>query len=129
MVRSLGFTIGLAPYYGRQRGAAATLADWPQFRGPGGSGVGDDTQFPTEWSPERNIRWKAALPGVGWSSPVVWGDKVFLTAAITENQPKLQPFGPGGGRPGGVGDLAVTGLPLATGQQLVTAVHEERATR
>ena len=71
MVRSLGFTIGLC--LSTVVSSAATAADWPQFRGPGGSGVGDDTQFPTEWSPERNIRWKAALPGVGWSSPVVSG--------------------------------------------------------
>lgn len=62
-----------------------SAADWPEFRGPdaqghGGSAVG----VPSEWSPnvKKNILWKAALPGVGWSSPVVVGDKIFLTTAV-----------------------------------------------
>ncbi len=81
-------------------------ADWPQFRGPGGAGLSDQSQLPTEWSAEKNVVWKTALPGFGWSSPVIWGDKVFLTTAITEKQTKPQSGAPGGGgggfgRPGG----------------------------
>lgn len=56
--------------------------NWPQWRGPGGQGVSSETQVPTVWQPDRNIAWKTALPGSGHSSPVVWGDRIFLTAAI-----------------------------------------------
>jgi outer membrane protein assembly factor BamB len=80
---------------------AARGADWPQFRGPGGSGLTDASKLPSEWSADKNIRWKVEIPGVGWSSPVIWGNKVFITTAITENQKKPAPFTFGGGRPGG----------------------------
>jgi outer membrane protein assembly factor BamB len=56
--------------------------NWPQWRGPGGQGVSTETQVPTDWQPDRNIAWKTALPGSGHSSPVVWGDRIFVTAAI-----------------------------------------------
>lgn len=62
--------------------AAGAAENWPQWRGPGGQGVSSETQVPTDWQPDRNIAWKTALPGSGHSSPVVWGDRVFLTAAI-----------------------------------------------
>ncbi len=60
--------------------AVTPAADWPQFRGPGGSGVAEETGLPTRWSPTENIRWKAPLPGRGVSSPVVAGGRVFVTA-------------------------------------------------
>jgi outer membrane protein assembly factor BamB len=55
--------------------------DWPQFRGPGGTGIGA-AKLPTEWDAEKNVAWKTAIPGRGLSSPVVWGDRVFVTSAI-----------------------------------------------
>lgn len=55
--------------------------NWPQWRGPGGQGVSAEPNLPLEWQPDRNIAWKVALPG-GYSSPVVWGDKLFVTAVI-----------------------------------------------
>jgi hypothetical protein len=54
-------------------------ADWPRFRGPQGAGVSDETGLPTTWNATENIVWKTALPGFGSSSPIVLGDKVFLT--------------------------------------------------
>jgi len=54
-------------------------SNWPQFRGPGGLGVSPEKDFPTEWSGTKNIAWKTAIPGRGRSSPVVWGNRVFLT--------------------------------------------------
>jgi outer membrane protein assembly factor BamB len=54
--------------------------NWPQFRGPSGDGVSHETNLPVSWSASSNIRWKTALPGPGHSSPVVWGDRIFLTA-------------------------------------------------
>jgi outer membrane protein assembly factor BamB len=58
--------------------------NWAQFRGPGARGQSDDLGLPARWSPEENIRWKCSLPGRGWSSPVVWGDRIFLTSVINE---------------------------------------------
>jgi outer membrane protein assembly factor BamB len=54
-------------------------ADWPQFRGPGGSAISTDTGLPTNWSYDDNIAWKTELPGPGTSSPIVVGTKIFLT--------------------------------------------------
>ena len=56
--------------------------NWPQWRGPGGQGVSSETKLPTTWAPGKNILWKTELPGTGHSSPVVWGDRVFVTAVI-----------------------------------------------
>ncbi len=61
---------------------AAAAENWPQWRGPGGQGVSAEAQLPTDWQPDRNVVWKTALPGIGYSSPVVWGNRIFLTAAI-----------------------------------------------
>jgi outer membrane protein assembly factor BamB len=57
---------------------------WPQFRGPGASGVGDGQGAPAAWSvPEgKNVRFKTPIPGLALSSPVVWGDRIFLTTAV-----------------------------------------------
>jgi len=59
---------------------------WPSFRGERASGVGDDQPAPATWDVPAgtNVRWKTAIPGLGLSSPVVWGDRVFLTTAISE---------------------------------------------
>ncbi len=53
--------------------------DWPQFRGPGGSGVSSDDGVPTEWSDQKNLQWKVDLPGKGFSSPIVVGAYVLVT--------------------------------------------------
>jgi outer membrane protein assembly factor BamB len=71
------------------RGQATQPAadNWPQFRGPGASGV-SATPGPLKWdvATSKNVRWKTAVPGLGHCSPVVWGDRVFLTTAIPLNQ-------------------------------------------
>lgn len=61
--------------------APSAEREWPQFRGPTGQGIVIDDQFPLEWGPDKNIGWKTALPGPGNSSPVIWGDRLFVTAA------------------------------------------------
>ncbi len=55
--------------------------DWPQFRGPTQQGHSDSVGLPTEWSETQNIKFKTEIPGEGWSSPVVLGDQVWITAA------------------------------------------------
>ncbi|MBI4584954.1 MAG: PQQ-like beta-propeller repeat protein [Planctomycetes bacterium] len=56
--------------------------DWPQFRGPGGEGHSSEKDLPLIWSETENIAWKAAIPGLGWSSPVIHGEQIWLTAAL-----------------------------------------------
>lgn len=58
-------------------------ANWPQFRGAGSLGVAEDPNLPDQWSATENVAWKTDIPGVGWSSPIVWGDHIFLTSVIS----------------------------------------------
>lgn len=63
--------------------ALLALDRWPQFRGPGAMGAAaDDPRLPVKWSATENVAWKTPIPGRGWSSPVIWGDRVFLTSVI-----------------------------------------------
>jgi outer membrane protein assembly factor BamB len=88
-------------------GANNELAHWPEWRGPFFNGMarGD---APTSWGDSKNIKWKAEIPGRGNSTPVIWGDKIFLTTAVPtgktpppaptpEPNPQGRPGGPGGG--------------------------------
>lgn len=61
---------------------------WPQFRGTGASGRGDGANLPDRWSAGdgKGIAWKAPIPGLSHSSPIVWGDRVFVTTAISSRQ-------------------------------------------
>src|SRR5262245_60857208 len=61
--------------------------NWPAFRGGARSGVGAGKTLPSEWGPKKNVLWAADVPGAGWSSPVVWGGKVFVTAAVSDDEP------------------------------------------
>ncbi len=62
--------------------AVSNPANWPQWRGPQGSGVSPEKDLPGEWSAKKNIQWKTPIPGRGHSSPVVWGKRVFLTTSF-----------------------------------------------
>lgn len=55
--------------------------DWPRFRGPTGQGVSAEKEVPLEWGPQKNVAWRTPIAGEGWSSPVVWGGRVFVTSA------------------------------------------------
>ncbi|HVJ81953.1 MAG TPA: PQQ-binding-like beta-propeller repeat protein [Planctomycetia bacterium] len=59
----------------------AAAENWPQFRGPTGQGVSAEKDPPLEWSSSKNIAWKTEIPGDAWSSPIVWGDRAFVTTA------------------------------------------------
>ena len=67
-------------------GSTVSAANWPQFRGPQGQGVSDEAALPDSWGPQSNVAWKTAVAGLGHSSPIVWGNHVFLTTAI-EGEP------------------------------------------
>ena len=60
----------------------AGAANWPQWRGPDGSGISNEKNLPAEWSPTKNIKWKTPIDGRGHSSPIVWENKIFVTTAV-----------------------------------------------
>src|SRR5437762_20871 len=61
-------------------------ANWPAWRGPNGDGISSETEFPKTWSQTENIVWKTPLPGPGNSTPIVWGNKVFITQATEKGK-------------------------------------------
>lgn len=69
--------------------AAAVRAEWPEFRGPSGQGL-VAKELPTHWSDRQNVAWRCELPGEGWSSPVVWQDRIYQTAAIATDEDGFQ---------------------------------------
>ena len=75
---AFGFTVVTAGALGQ---AVNPLAQWGQWRGPLATGAAPKADPPVEWSETKNIRWKTKLPGLGHSSPVVWGNLVFVTTA------------------------------------------------
>ncbi len=88
-----GATAGAGPQEGVARGDPAVAIEpilsapqaerhWPGWRGPGGQGLTSETGLPERWSPSENIAWKTEVPGAGNSSPVIWGDRIFLTASF-----------------------------------------------
>src|SRR5262245_55545141 len=64
--------------------AESSVADqnWPNWRGPLTTGVSPTADSPTQWSEDKNVKWKVKIPGRGLASPVVWGDRVFIQTAI-----------------------------------------------
>jgi outer membrane protein assembly factor BamB len=68
-------------------GPSVRAGDWPQFRGPAGRAAADGTNLPDTWAKDKNILWQVEIPGRGWSSPVVSGDRVFLTAVLNDKTP------------------------------------------
>lgn len=65
---------------------ATNAEDWRQFRGPGSNGIVQDIKLPEVWGMDSNIKWKVTVPGEGWSAPIVVGQKVFVTTAVTTDQ-------------------------------------------
>ncbi len=87
--------------------------NWPQWRGPHASGVAPHGNPPLEWAEDKNVKWKVEIPGKGSSTPIVWGNRIFITTAIPtgpEVAPKVAessgPRASRGPRPGGQGPAA-----------------------
>src|SRR5438045_702459 len=64
---------------------SAHAENWPQWRGIKGDGISSEKDLPIQWSQTNNIAWKAPLPGGGGASPVVWGERVFVTSVDGED--------------------------------------------
>jgi outer membrane protein assembly factor BamB len=79
--------------------------NWPHWRGPLATGVAPFADPPVEWDDKKNIRWKTAIPGRGHSTPIVWGDRIFLTTAIPQGE-SVRPRLPE--RPGAHDNLMLT---------------------
>lgn len=77
-LRPSTFTLALSLGFA---GTIIRAEDWSEFRGPGGQGHSAATNLPTEWSSQKNVKWEASVPGIGWASPVVVNGRVYLTTA------------------------------------------------
>jgi len=75
------FLVEAALWAGIAASPAPQTDNWPQFRGPPGAGQSRATGLPLTWSETENVRWKTPIHGRGWSSPVVWGDQIWVTTA------------------------------------------------
>jgi len=78
---------------------------WPQWRGPRGTGVAPTADPPVEWSETKNLRWKIALPGKGHSTPVIWGNRIFVTTAVPFGEVRESRFS---GEPGAHDEFPIT---------------------
>src|SRR5260370_644791 len=66
----------------------ASASDWPRFRGPNGTGISTDKEVPVKWS-DKDVLWKTEIPGAGHSSPIVWGQRVFLESSSRDNKERF----------------------------------------
>ena len=72
-------------------GQTASAGDnWPRFRGANAGAVADDPALPETWSRTENVVWNVGIPGQGWSSPIVWGDLIFVTSVLSD-EPRQEP--------------------------------------
>ena len=77
----------------------SSAANWPAWRGPHGTGVCEERNLPLNWSTNENVRWRVPLPERGNSTPVIWGDRVFVTQAVdAEHRRTLMCFEKGSGK-------------------------------
>jgi outer membrane protein assembly factor BamB len=110
VVLAMACCLAASRCYAQDQGSAR-LDNWHQWRGPNADGVAPHGDPPLAWDESTNVKWKAAIPGTGSGTPVVWGDRIFLLTAIdTERAPDVAPVrpprpaadsGPAGGFGGG----------------------------
>ena len=102
------------------------LRNWHQWRGPNADGIARESNPPTSWAPDRNIKWKVAIDGAGSTTPIVWGDRVFLLTCVNTGKvdaslpkPADQPMRPFGIKfPNTVHDFLVICLDRRTGDEI-----------
>jgi outer membrane protein assembly factor BamB len=100
---------------------------WPQWRGPHANGISRHATPPVEWSESKNIRWKVETPGRGSSSPIVWGNRIYLTAAVPVGLTGDAQHAPRGGlKPRGVHRFVVLAIDRKTGKTVWERVAREQ---
>ncbi len=82
----LGVWLALLFLWSFPRTAADAGETWPEFRGPSADGHADTSELPIHWSESQNIRWKVAIHDKGWSSPVIWGNQIWMTTATEDGK-------------------------------------------
>ncbi len=99
---------------------AVAAENWPIFRGPRGDGLSSSLTLPSEWSATNHIAWKSDVPGLGWSSPIVWDGKIFLTTVMRDAGEETPQVGLylGKSRGGGMHHCLVMCLDFASGKEL-----------
>ncbi len=107
---------------------AASADNWPQWRGPAGTGASVETGLPQTWSDTSNVAWRTRLGGVGVSSPIVWGDRVFVTSQVGQGASRQGP------RLGQGGNASAAERSLASGAAgrisfVVEALHRQTGQR
>ena len=80
--RRISLSLIIAASFALSIAGAVSAGNWPQWRGPDGSGISTEKNLPAEWSPTKNIKWKTPVEGRSHSSPIVWDNKIFVTTAI-----------------------------------------------
>jgi outer membrane protein assembly factor BamB len=93
--------------------AAVHAENWPNWRGPSASGISPETGLPAQWSDTTNIAWKATVRGLGISSPIVWGDRVFVTSQVGSGEARPGPRLVQGEDPLGAGERPLGSGPTA----------------
>ena len=88
-----------------------SFADFPQFRGVGGVAKVTGSDIPVEWSESKNLAWKVAVPGTGWSQPIIIGDKLFVSSAVADKDLKPKNFAGGVRMPQSMGLGGLTPAP------------------
>ena len=100
---------------------------WAQWRGPHGSGISTTANPPLEWSETKNVRWKVEIPGRGTASPIVWGDRVYVTTAVPVGVTGEAQHAPRGGiEPRGVHRFVVMAIDRRTGRTIWECVAREQ---
>jgi CubicO group peptidase (beta-lactamase class C family) len=84
--RCLALITGMAAWSAADLACSQGVENWPEFRGPTADGQAGNAELPLTWSETENVRWKKALPGRAWSSPVVWNQQVWLTTATEDGK-------------------------------------------
>ena len=101
--------------------------NWGQWRGPQANGVSPTANPPLTWSETHNVRWKVEIPGRGSSSPVVWGDRIFVTTAVPVGVPGDAQHAPRGGlQPRGVHRFMIMAIDRRTGKTLWEQMAREQ---
>ena len=87
-MQSVRYTLSIALFAAVVFGSAVPLpaAPWPQWRGPMGNGVSEEKNPPVAWNADEGVVWQQTIPGQGWSSPVVWGNHVYLTSSESDER-------------------------------------------
>jgi outer membrane protein assembly factor BamB len=101
---------------------------WPHWRGPAASGVSSESKLPARWSDNENVAWKASIRGFGISSPIVWGDLVFVTSQAGRGEVRQGPRLVQGGNPLEAGERALAADPAGNGKVVFLVTAYDRRT-